>query len=57
VPLFSPKDEERLASFKMSTESSEGSNESGVSDDNLLPEDIIAINKTFYDEADRALTF
>ena len=57
VPMFSPKDEANLASFKMSTESSEGSCESDVSEDNLVKEDIDRINKVFFDEADRALTF
>jgi hypothetical protein len=57
VPIFSPKDEANLASFKMSTESSEGSCESDVSEDNLVKEDIDRINKVFFDEADRALTF
>lgn len=56
MPLFS-KDDANLASFKMSTESSEGSCESDVSDDNLVPEDIVRMSKVFHAEADRALTY
>lgn len=45
VPLISKEDDERLASYKMmSTESSEGSCESDVSDNNLTPEDIVQLN-------------